>query len=229
VEALYRGDLVRELQEERGLPGEQIDLFRLSRAIVAAVHHFKANDPDRVERIWQRIQAYKGLLGEYRIKDQAVRARLQSPQPARRLGRSSLGLLGLPLFAYGLAVNALPYFVPRWLARNLTRKETDYATARLLSAMVLIPFFWGLETWVVWRLAGLVAAVLFFASLPLSGLLAYRYLGGLGRLRQELRFARLAMTRSHAASRLLAERAQILEELDRAKRDYLAATKGSTF
>jgi len=229
VEALYRGDLVRELQEERGLSPKQIDLFRLSRAIVAAVHYFKAHDPDRVERIWQRIQGYKALLAEYRIRDQAVRGRLQLPPPARRVRRTGLALLGLPLFAYGALVNALPYFVPRWLARTTTRRETDYATARLLSAIVLLPLFWGLETWLVWRLTDGRVAALFLASLPLSGLLAYHYLGGLARLRHAIQFARLAMTRNHAATGLLTERQQILDELDRAKADYLTATKGSTF
>lgn len=229
IEALYRGDLVRELQEERGLSPKQIDVFRLSRAIVAAVHYFKAHDPDRVERIWQRIQAYKALLAEYRIKDQAVHGQLQLSPPVKRLHRTGLALLGLPLFAYGAAVNALPYFVPRWLARKMTRKETDYATARFLSAIVFFPLFWGLETWVVWRLTDLRVAALFLASLPLSGLLAYHYLGGLARLRQRLGFAALAMTRNHAATRLLTERQEILNELDRAKADYLAATKGSTF
>jgi len=174
-----------------------------------------------VERIWQRIQAYKGLLAVYRIKDRAVRDRLQAPLPRVRLGRSGLGLLGLPLFAYGALVNALPYFVPRWLARRLTRQETGYATARLLSAIILFPLFWGLETWVVWRLTDLRVAALFLASLPVSGLLAYRYLGGLTRLRQELQFTRLLMLRKHAAAQLLVERQEILDELDRAKRDYL--------
>lgn len=229
VEGLYRNDLVRELQEERGLSTKQIDIFRLSRAIVVAVHYFKAHDPDRVERIWQRIQAYNGLLAVYRIKDQAVRDRLQAPPSRVRLGRSGLGLLGLPLFAYGALVNALPYFVPRWLARRLTRQETDYATARLLSAIILFPLFWGLETWVVWRLTDLRVAALFLASLPVSGLLAYRYLGGLTRLRQELRFTLLVMLQKRAAAQLLVERQEILDELDRAKRDYLAVTAGSSF
>jgi hypothetical protein len=228
VEALYRGNLVRELQEERGLAPEQVDVFRLSRAIVAAVRYFTTHDPERVERVWHRIQTYHARLAQYRIKDQAVRGRLE---PARRrlLARSGLGVLGLPIFVYGALVNAVPYFVPRMLARNLTRKETDYATARLLSSMVLFPLCWGLETWVVWRLAGLLAAALFFVSLPLSGLVAYRYLGGLGSLRGRLGFAMLAMTRSHAATRLLLDRQQILEELEQAKREYLTATKGSSF
>lgn len=229
VGALYRDNLVRELQEERGLAPEQVDVFRLSRAIVAAVHHFATHDPERVERVWHRIQTYNARLAQYRIKDQAVRGRLEPTRRRLPLARSGLGVLGLPIFVYGLLVNGVPYFVPRMLARNLTRKETDYATARLLSSIVLLPLCWGLETWVVWRLTGLLVAALFFVSLPLSGLVAYRYLGGLGSLRAKLGFAMLATTRSHAATRLLLERRQILEELEQARRDYLAAAKGSSF
>jgi glycerol-3-phosphate O-acyltransferase/dihydroxyacetone phosphate acyltransferase len=229
VGALYRSDLIRELQAERGLAARQIDVFRLSRAIVDAVQHFKAREPERLERLWQRIQEYKAVLAEYRVRDQAVRSRLEGVGLPRRLGRSGLGLLGLPLFAYGAAVNALPYFLPRWIARAFTRRETDYATARLLSSIVCVPLFWGAEAWLVWRLADLRAAALFLLSLPLSGLFAYRYLGGLDRLGQEGRFGLLALTRTHAARRLLAQRREILDELDRAKRDYLQATRGSSF
>jgi hypothetical protein len=203
--------------------------MRLTRAIVAAVQHFKERDPERVERIWQRIQEYKALLAQYRIKDQAVQSRLRVAPLRRRLGTSGLGFLGFPIFAYGAVVNALPYFVPRWIARTLTTKETDYATARLLSGIVLFPLFWAVETWVVWRLTTIWIAALFLASLPVSGLLAYPYLGGIGRLRQQWRFGMLSVTRNQAARRLLVHRQQILEELERAKNDYLVATQGSSF
>ena len=229
VEALYRGELVRELQKERGLSPKQIDVMRLTRAIVAAVQYFKERDPERVERLWQRIQEYKALLAEYRIRDQAVQARSRVAPLHRRLGASGLGLVGLPVFAYGATVNALPYYVPRWIARNLTTKETDYATARLLSGIVLFPLFWAIETWIVWRLTNIWIAAVFLASLPVSGLLAYRYLGGLGRLGHRLRFGVLAVTRNHAARRLLIHRREILDELERAKTDYLTATHGSSF
>lgn len=229
VEALHRGDLIRELQEERGLSPKQVDLVRLSRTIVDAVQHFKARDPDRVERIWQRIQEYKALLALYRVRDEAVRSRLHASPLRRRLRTTGLGLLGLPIFAYGAAVNALPYLVPRWIAHRVTTEETDYATARFLSSIVLIPLFWGLETWLVWRLSNLRIAALFLVSLPVSGLLAYRYLGGLSRLRSQLRFSRLALIRNQAARQLLAQRQQIFDELERAKSDYLVATRGSSF
>jgi hypothetical protein len=226
VERLYRGDLIGELQRERGFSPAEIDTFRLSRTIVAAVHHFKEQEPERVERLWQRIQEYEALLDEYRLRDQAVHLGKWSLR--REMKISGLGILGLPVFAYGAIVNALPYYVPRWLARRLTRKETDYATARLLSCIILFPFFWGLEAWIVWRLTSPLITALFAASLPVTGLLAYRYLAGLGRIRQQLRFVSLSITRNQAAQHLLAQRKEILEELERAKNDYLAATRAVT-
>ena len=73
----------------------------------------------------------------------------------------------------------------------------------------------------------LVAA--FALSLPLSGLIAYRYLIGAGWLRVWLRFAALAFTQSQTARRLVGEREAIVIELERAKQDYLTATRGSSF
>jgi hypothetical protein len=229
VEELYRGDLIRELQEERGLGARQIDPLRLSRAIADAAAHFEERDPERVERLWAGVQRYRALLAAYQVRDQAVRLRGQRPAARARLRTSWEASLGLPFFAYGLLVNGLPYLLPRWLARRTARKETDYATTRLLASVVAFPLFWALETWIVWRLLGLAWAVGFALSLPVSGLIAYRYLGGVSRLQGQLRFGLLSLTHRQSASRLLAERRALVAELERAKDDYLAATRGSSF
>jgi 1-acyl-sn-glycerol-3-phosphate acyltransferase len=227
VEELFGSELVKQLQAERGLRPREIDPLRLARAIDEAVAHFRARDPERVERIWQRIQAYRAMLATYHIRDQAVQARLARPPAARRLRASGMATLALPLFAYGAAVNGLPYLVPRWLARRLARKETDYATIRLLASMVAFPVFWAIETWVVWRLAGAGWALAFAVSLPVSGLIAYHYWAGLARLRSRLRFAALTTSHRQAASRLLTERQAIIEELEQARADYVKATTGT--
>jgi len=229
VEELYRGDLVRALREERGLGEGQIDLVRLSRSIADATSHFKTRDPERVERLWQGIRTYQALLAEYHVRDDAVRAQGERVPARRRLRHGWEAVVGFPFFLYGAVVNFLPYWVPRALARRMARKETDYATVRLLASIVAYPVFWGLETWLVGRLADARWALAFFLSLPLSGLVAYRYLVGAGRLRARLRFNALRLTREHAARRLIAERQAILAELERAKTDYLAATRGSSF
>jgi glycerol-3-phosphate O-acyltransferase/dihydroxyacetone phosphate acyltransferase len=229
VDEIYRSDLIRELQEERGLGTRQIDPLRLSRAIADAAAHFEERDPERVARLWTAVQKYRAMLAAYSVRDQAVRARAQRPAAGARLRHSGEASLGLPFFAYGLVVNGLPYLLPRWLARRTARKETDYATTRLLASIVAFPLFWAVEIWIVWRLLGPAWTVGFALSLPLSGLLAYRYLGGVGRLRNQLRFGVLSFTHRQSATRLLAERQALVTELERAKDDYLAATRGSSF
>src|SRR6266581_6585862 len=148
VQDLYRAELVRELKEERGLAERQIDLVRLSRAIVDSTTYFKTHDPERVERIWQRIQSYRALLAEFHVKDEAVRARLERRRPRQRIRRGWEAIVGFPFFVYGATVNFLPYWIPRWVARRMSRKETDYATWRFLTAMLVLPLCWGLETWI---------------------------------------------------------------------------------
>jgi glycerol-3-phosphate O-acyltransferase/dihydroxyacetone phosphate acyltransferase len=229
LEELYRSELIRELEVERGLSAKQVDPLRLTQAIADAVEYFDARDPERVERLWREVQHYRAMLAAYHVRDQAVRARLEPSRGRGRLLYPWKATLGLPVFVYGAAVNALPYFVPRWLARRTARKETDYATTRLLASIVAFPLFWGVETWLIGRCFGAIWAVLFAVSLPLTGLGAYRYLGGVGRLRTELRFGVLALTRHQAASRLLAARRSLIALLEEARTDYLAATRGSTF
>ncbi|HEY7253243.1 MAG TPA: lysophospholipid acyltransferase family protein [Methylomirabilota bacterium] len=228
VEQIYSADLIRELQRERGLGTRQIDPLRLSRTIADAVAHFEQRDPARVDHLWTALQRYRAMLAAHQVRDQAVRARAERV-PGARLRRSWEASLGLPLFAYGFLVNGLPYLLPRWLARRTARKETDYATTRLLASIPAFPLFWALEVWAVWRLTSLGWAVLFALSLPISGLLAYRYLRGVGRLRSQLRFGWLALTHRQSAARLLVERRALVSELERAKEDYLAATHGSSF
>jgi 1-acyl-sn-glycerol-3-phosphate acyltransferase len=228
VEDLYRDELVRQLHAERGLPPDTIDVFRLSRTIVEAVAYFKERDPDRVAALWQRIQHYRALLAGWHVRDQAVGARLRGDLPPHRLRSSTAAVLGLPVFLYGSVVNALPYLIPRWLAHTFARKETNYATIRLLASMVAFPLCWGLEVWLVRRLAGTGWAIAFAISLPMTGLLAYHYLRGLSRLRARTGFALLALTHRTAAARLLAERRAILTALERAKADFLAARDVAT-
>ena len=226
VEALYRGELERELWGERGLPGRHIDPFQLPWVIPNAVEHFRKHDPERIERLWQRMLGYHAGLAAYRLRDEAVRTRLERPAERQRVARSWQTIVALPLFAYGAAVNFLPYYLPGWLAGRMARRPTDYATIRLLASIVAFPLFWSLETSLVGWAAGFRWALGFFLSLPLGGLIAYRYLVGTGRLRHQLRFGALLLTRAQEARRLLAERREIVDELERAKRDYVGGAKG---
>ncbi len=227
VDAVCRGELEHELWEGSGLSARQPDPLPTSGPVVDAVEHLRERDPERVERLWQRILGYHAGLAAYRLRDEAVRTRLERAGERQRVARSWQTIVGLPLFAYGAAVNFLPYYLPGWLAGRMSRRPTDYATIRLLASVVAFPLLWALETALVGWAAGPRWALGFFVSLPLGGMIAYRYLAGTGRLRHQLRFGALLLTRAQEARRLVAERREILDELERAKRDDLGNPGGS--
>ena len=222
VEALYRGELERQLWEERGRSGRRrIDPSPLPGSIADAIEHFRTQGPERIERLWQRMLGYHAGLAAYRLGDEAVRTRLERTAGRQRVATSWQTIVGLPLFAYGAAVNFLPYYLPGWLAPRLSSRQTGYATTRLLASVVAFPLFWALETSLVGWAAGLRWLLVFSLSLPLGGLIAYRYMVGTGRLRHQLRFGALLLTRAQEARRLLAERRELLEGLAHATRDHL--------
>jgi 1-acyl-sn-glycerol-3-phosphate acyltransferase len=218
VEALYRGELERELWGEYRLSGRQIARAQPSGSIADTLEDVRNHDPERIERLWQRLLGYHAGLAAYRFRDEAVRTHLEPTAERQRVARSWQTIVGLPLFSYGAAVNFLPYYLPGWLAGRMSRRQTDYATTRLFASIVAFPLFWALETSLVGWAVGLRWALAFFLSLPLGGLIAYRYLVGTGRLRHQLRFGALLLTRAQEARRLLAERREIVEELARARR-----------
>jgi hypothetical protein len=235
VEEIFRSALIKQLIEERKLSRNEIDTFRLSRTLVEAVHYFHEHDPERVQEITAKMEHYKDELARLRLRDTALargpsRGRGDSPGARamiRNLSLTGMGVFGFPVFAYGALTNGLPYLVPRWLSHRLAKKETDYATTRLLASVVAFPVFYALEIYVVWRWLGLVAAMLFALSLPATGLVAYRYLHGVGRLRQRLTVFRQALAQRQAVSQLIAERQLILSALEQAKNDFLKSTRGA--
>jgi 1-acyl-sn-glycerol-3-phosphate acyltransferase len=203
------------LEAHRQDPCKAVDA--LTRAIQRAMEAELIGEIDP----FKAIQGYRALLAEHRVKDEAVQARRRRPLRRDRVLHSWVAIVGFPFFVYGAVVNGLPYLIPRWLARRLAKKETDYATVRFLASVVAFPLCWTLETWVVGWQTGAAGAAVFALSLPLTGLLAYRYLVGAGRLRSRLRFGVLAFTREQAARCLVAEREAIIAELERAQADYL--------
>jgi glycerol-3-phosphate O-acyltransferase / dihydroxyacetone phosphate acyltransferase len=219
VQVVYRGELEQELWEKRRHVGRQTASLETSREVADAVEHLREQAPERVERLWQRIVAYRAGLATYHRRDDRFGPG-ERPSQREPVARSWQTILGLPLFAYGAVVNFVPYYLPGWLAGRMSQKQTDYATIRLLASIVAFPLFWSLETSLVGWAAGLGWALAFFLSLPLGGLIAYRYLTGTGRLRRQLRFGALLLTRAQVARRLRAERREIVTELENAKRDY---------
>lgn len=132
--------------------GAWSDLGRRVELAQATLRSQSQVDARLVARAIETIDAYLAELDRLGASDAQV-AGVATP-PARRSGWRRAVLA--PLAASGFALYALPYFVPRWLARNADPDATS--TYKLGSALVVYP---------LWA-AGLVGASLALLPPPLS-------------------------------------------------------------
>ena len=86
-----------------------------------------------------------------------------SPSGAARL------LLLLPAAVVGILLNWLPYQMPRWVARALTKTPDEPATYKILTALLAFPAFWIAEAVAAGFAAGAWAGVAMAVLAPATG------------------------------------------------------------
>lgn len=126
----------------------------LGRQVELASRTLRTVDDRLVARVTERVDAYFAELERVGLDDARVVGR--TPPAAPALPSPLRRALLAPLAASGVALYAIPYFLPRWLARKADPDATS--TYKLGAALVVYP---------VWA-AGLVAGSLVLLPPPLS-------------------------------------------------------------
>ncbi len=120
----------------------------IGRRVELAHRTLRDLDRDRVERVRARVAEYQAALDRLGLRDDQVAAGVAGDRPSQRIRMALLAPLAIP----GIALYAIPYFVPRMVARSA---DQDAVSTYKLAA--------GLAVYPVW-MGGLVAAS--FAFLP---------------------------------------------------------------
>ncbi len=85
-------------------------------------------------------------------------------------------LIAFPLFLYGFVNNMLPSFVPEFIARRRTKYIGYRATVRMATGLLIFPFFYALQAFVLHYFVGLWwVTLLYVISLIPTGLFAWHY------------------------------------------------------
>lgn len=144
AELLANDDLGHSTLERWNGIGRQVEL---------ASRTLRSVDPSVVARVGERVDAYYDELLRLGLADGHVTA-TSAPdrEPTARWKKWALA----PLAATGVALYALPYFVPRWIARS--KDEDAVSTIKLGAALVVYP---------LWA-AGLVGGALMLLPPPVS-------------------------------------------------------------
>ena len=225
IEEIYKGELIRDLIEIRGLRKEEIDGFQLSKRLIAGIHYFNEKNPDLIRRIQEEIQTYTGRLKKIKVHDSLIQTLVNNPTSYRSfLLRVVLMLICLPPALWGAVNHFLPYRISRMVSRRIAKKETDYATVRILSGIVLYSLFYVVQIYTVFRWFGLIAAVIYGITLPIAGAFAYYYKEKFLKMRDDFKLLFIMITRKQLLQKLLEQRERLIAIMDEAKEEYLRAT-----
>ncbi|MBX7098291.1 MAG: lysophospholipid acyltransferase family protein [Myxococcaceae bacterium] len=195
--------------------GEQTRDPERVRRFARGVELYRAEHPEAFEAIRDEVMSFRSRLQLVNASPDDLDLQYRRPEVARFVGRSLASLLlGLPLFALGLVLFAIPFYTVRIASRVVPLAPDRVATLKFVGALVMTPLWQALLSYVglrLWGTAGLLVSAL---MLPLAMFTRYfieRWRGALGDIRT---FFTLG-NRGRLKALLLVEGERLAEEIDR--------------
>jgi 1-acyl-sn-glycerol-3-phosphate acyltransferase len=223
IEMIYKPQLFADIPAENVREEEQ---FLISKAIVDAVQYFEEKEPARVASFKPQIDTYLRNLKRLNLNDEVFAKTKREGNLLSGSIRSALYFLfGFPFFLYGLVNNYIPYIIPSRIAARIVRwTDTDEYTAPVMMTSGVLTFgvFYSLQTWLCYSYSNIWVALAYLLSLPITGFFALAY----ARMRKysldRWRLLTLFYKRADLASSVVAQRAELIAELEKAKEEYWA-------
>ncbi len=136
------------MREMLGIEGTKLsDRFRADKEMIDRLHAAIETSEAKVKEWSQKVETYLKGVEEMRIRDWVVREK--GYNAARTLWRYLTLLVTFPFFLYGLVNNAVPYFLPVYLVRNIKDRQFHASVKAGLGMLFIFPFFYALQTLLV--------------------------------------------------------------------------------
>ncbi len=204
----------------------QAEELRLSQAIAGAVEKVYRAQPERAAEFVRKLDLYESWLARLKLSDES----LAEPPGKRKLAGvgslwAALALFGAPIAIYGWIHRLAPFCLVKWAVNHFAdprRHRAQIATAAIIAGLVSFGFFYGLYACIFHYFFGWRAAVWYWLSLPVAGMIAHYYLRKLRRLTGAVRDTFVLLRSPAATRRLLNLRAQLISEIERARQEIKA-------
>lgn len=184
--------LARKLDRRAGLRERE---FVAQKQIIATLDQVHDTNPQQLELLKNKVEAYESLKKKYRLSDKTLFWRW--PVIPGLLFGTILLMAGLPLFLYGLINHILAYFIPRKIV-TLFKDKQFHGSVKFLWGALFVPLLYLLQAALVWLIVNKAwIAGAYLISLPLSGMYAHWFAGQAGFM---LRRWRLFFLKRTAAS-----------------------------
>ncbi len=174
----------------------------------------REEQPERFERLKAALVQYRGRLQLLAMSPDDLSSQYRPGTVAWFVVRNLLWLTSFPLFLLGMVTFTIPYFLPLLAVRAAKPDVDTESTVKVLTLMLLAPFWWALLVVLAWWQGGVGAGVATFIAVPPLALFTRYYLERRLTALHDVRTFFVLGSRKRLKQRLVDEGRQLADEVE---------------
>ena len=170
--------------------------------------------PYLIEEIQALVKEIHWQSQKLQIRKDFLNKRFRSSPYVLKLILSLVyGIFGLPVFLFGFIHSIIPFKATDLLMPKLIKNVEYYAPIAVLMGLVLYPLNYGLLVWIAAKAfeLNLIAKVLYFFAMPLTGMFAYYYMRFFSKTAYRWKYMFVRMNESQALDDLQKSRDRLID------------------
>jgi 1-acyl-sn-glycerol-3-phosphate acyltransferase len=150
-----------------------LQLFKAEQQLIAQIEQIENSKPEIFSTIREKVNLYVRNLKKAGISDDQV-IKTSNNSSFLLVVQLIAAVLSLPLFVWGFAFNALPYYIPRLFITNKLKDKAFISSFNFAVGLVLFPVFYLLESALILFFSGsVIATFISLVYMPYAGKIAY--------------------------------------------------------
>jgi 1-acyl-sn-glycerol-3-phosphate acyltransferase len=198
----------------------------LMRAVAGALRHFEQHEPDRLAAFVADLDRYERWVTRFGLTDATVGAFGSGSRWPSRAAATAMLTVAAPVALAGWLHHLPPSALVGWAIEHFTpvaNRKSQIPFTVMLAGLIALIVCYPVYIAVVYVWLGFWPAVVYAMALPLSGLVAHRYLRALRQFGGRLRTAGILMQHPFTRRTLVALRARLVASIESFRADYARA------
>ncbi len=207
--------------------GDRAGDIERQKAFARGLSLLRAEQPERFDALKAEVTSFRRRLDLVQVRPEELTFLYRPATVARFVFRNLVWLFGLPLFLAGMVVFFVPYWIPISLVVATKPEKDTESTVKVLTLLLLAPFWWALMVGLAWWWGGSVAGLVTLGAVPALALFTRWYLERRAAAFRDARVFFLFFSRRRLKARLLAEGATLAKQVDAVAEELRPRVTGS--
>lgn len=139
--------------------GDRAGDIERQKAFARGLSLLRAEQPERFDALKAEVTSFRRRLDLVQVRPEELTFQYRPATVARFALRNLVWLFGLPLFLAGMVVFFVPYWIPISLVVATKPEKDTESTVKVLTLLLLAPFWWALLVGLTWWFGGPVAGL----------------------------------------------------------------------